>query len=244
MARRSHLHPDDPPASVYAHRMSRPRTESPTPPLELPRGLVFGASTWLAVSWVVSIGIRPPVQPTSTAYTPAARMLVVAIMLGILIAWPLARLSASKPRRPLMSAFLDMISLMVLTQIVIWPLRLVTTWPVERIMVISLDVISNTLLVGGLLALSGTTRRGASMAMLALLALVVIPPIVALGTPIDPIFSASPLVRIWVLASGGPAPLPPAAWVAGLVTAVVAVLVWMIAGRISGTALADPDGLR
>ena len=236
--------PDDPSASVYAHRMSPPRTESTPPPLELPRGLVFGASIWLALSWVVSIGIRPPVQPTSTSYTPAAKMLVVAIMLGILIGWPLARLSTPKPHRPLMTAFLDMVSLMVLTQIVIWPLRLVTTWPIERITAISVDVLSNTLLVGGLLALAGTNRRGSTLTMLGLVGLVVIPPITALGSPVDPIFSASPLVRIWVIASGGPSPLPSDAWVAGLITAVVALSVWMLAARISGSALADPDGLR
>ena len=80
--------------------------------------------------------------------------------------------------------------------------------------------------------------------MLALLALVLIPPTAALGTPIDPFFSASPLVRIWMISSGGTNPLPPAAWAPGLVTAVVAVLVWMLAGRISGPALADPDRLR
>ena len=224
--------------------MSPPRPESSVAPIELPRGLVFGASTWLAASWVVSIGIRPPVQPTSTAYTPAARMLVVAIMIGLLIAWPLARLSNSKPRRPLLSAFLDMISLLVLTQIVIWPLRLVTTWPVERILTISLDLFANTLLVGGLLALVGVTRRGATITMLALVGVVLIPPVLAMGTPIDPILSPSPLVRIWVIASGGPGPLPPTAWAGALVTGVVALSLWLLAGRISGLALADPDGLR
>ena len=171
-------------------------------------------------------------------------MLVVSIMIGILIAWPLARLSNSKPRRPLLSAFLDMISLLVLTQIVIWPLRLVTTWTVERILTISLDLLANTLLVGGLLALVGVTRRGATITMLALVVVVLIPPILAMGTPIDPILSPSPLVRIWVTASGGPGPLPPNAWAGALVTGVGALSLWLLAGRISGSALADPDGLR
>ena len=244
MDRRTRPHPDETAAPVYAHRMSAPPPEPRIPPLELPRGLVFGASTWLAASWVVSIGIRPPVQPTSTSYTPAARMLVVAIMIGILIAWPLARLSCTRPRRPLVTACLDMVSLAALTQIVIWPLRLVTTWPVERMTTISLDLLANTVLVGGLLALSGASRRGATLTMTALLVLVVAPPVVALGTPIDPLLSPSPIVRIWMFASGGPSPLPPAAWAPALTTMVVALAVWLVASRVSRSALADPDGLR
>lgn len=235
---------DDPPKSVYAQRMSRPRTTSPTPPLELPRRLVFGASTWLAASWIVSIGIRPPVQPTSTTYTPAARMLVVAIMIGILIAWPLARLSAPQPRRPLMSAFLDTISLVVLTQIVIWPLRLVTTWSVERISTVSLELLANTILVGGLLAIAGSARRGATATMLALVALIVVPAMIALGMPIDPLFSPSPIVRAWAITSEGPGPLQPAVWSGALATALVGAMAWILASGISRPELADPDGLR
>ena len=82
------------------------------------------------------------------------------------------------------------------------------------------------------------------MMMLGLVLLVMVPPVLALGLPLDPLFSASPLVRIWTISSGGPSPLPPLAWSGSLATSVVALSVWMLAHRISGSALADPDGLR
>ena len=80
--------------------------------------------------------------------------------------------------------------------------------------------------------------------MLAMVALAVVPPIVSLSIPIDPALSPSPIVRIWAIASGGPGPVAPGAWSVGLVTAAVALLAWVLAGRISGRELADPDGLR
>lgn len=224
--------------------MSHPIPEPEGRPIELPRGLVFGASSWLAASWLVSIGLRPPLQPTSTAYTPAARMMVVATMIGIMVAWPLLRLSTTASRRPILSASLDTISLVSLTLLVIWPLRLVTTWSVDRLATISLDLLANTFLVGGLLAIVGVTRRGTTAAMIALITLVVVPPIVALGLPIDPSFSPSPLVRIWSITSGGPAPLEPAAWSGALATVVAGLVLWVLANRLSRSKLADHHGLR
>lgn len=224
--------------------MSPPTPKSEDRPIELPRGLVFGASSWLAASWLVSIGLRPPLQPTSTAYTPAARMMVVATMIGIMVAWPLLRLSTPGPRRPLLSASLDTISLAALTLLVIWPLRLVTTWSVDRLTMISVDLLANTILVGGLLALVGATRRGATAAMIGLVILILAPAVVALGTPIDPLLSPSPLVRIWSIASGGPAPLAPAAWSGAAVTITVGLVLWLVANRSYRSALADSSGLR
>jgi hypothetical protein len=171
-------------------------------------------------------------------------MLVVATMIGIVIAWPLLRLSASRPTRPLMSAMLDTVSLVALTQIVIWPLRLVTTWSVTRNLTISLDLLACSIFVGGLLALTAATRRGGTAWMLALMGLVVAPPLLGLVVPMDPIHSPSPLVRIWALAGGGPGPLSTAAWSGGAFMAVMGVALWLTAARISPGPLADQDGLR
>ncbi|MCP4833169.1 MAG: hypothetical protein GY895_00250 [Phycisphaera sp.] len=224
--------------------MSLPTQQPEDRPVELPRGLVFGASSWLAASWLVSLGLRPPLQPTSTAYTPAARMMVVAIMIGIVVAWPLLRLSTPRAHRPLLSASLDTISLVSLTLLVIWPLRLVTTWSVDRLTTISMDLVANTILVGGLLAIVGVARRGATAAMIAVMILLVAPAVVALGTPIEPSLSPSPLVRIWSIASGGPAPLAPAAWSGAAVTVTVGLVLWLVANRIQRSTLADSSGLR
>ncbi len=208
---------------------SRPDGPNPDPP-ELPRALVFGASLWIAVSWLVAIGVRPPLQPTSTSYTPAARMMLVSMSLGVLVAWPLARLSTRSPARPIATAALETVSLVALSQIVIWPLRLVTNWTVPRLGLLASDLLCITILVGGLLAVLGWDRRGRSLAMLGLVAWVVTPPLLGLGLA-DPaaLAEASPIVRAWTTAGGGPAAVPAGAWLQTGIVAIVGLCIWIVA---------------
>ena len=205
-----------------------PKTEQP---IELPRGLVFGASIWLAASWLISIGVRPPLQPTSATYTPAVRMMVVSMMIGTLVAWPLARLSNDPPRRPLLAPFLDLVSIAALGQIVVWPLRLVTTWPVERTSLVSFELLASAVLAGGLLALVGVERRGRSLAMAGLLALVVLPPIAAIALDTESLGAWSPLARMWIVAGGGPSPIETPAWIHPSIVAGAGGLLWVVSHR-------------
>ena len=219
---------------MHSHSGTRP-----LPPAELPRGLVFGASVWIAASWLVSIGVRPPLQPTSTAYTPAARMMIVALTIGIVIAWPLARFSLTSPKRPIAAAMLDTVSLLALTQIVLWPLRLVTSWTVPRLSILAIDLISVSVLVGGLIALLGWNRSGRTLAMIGLLAWLIGPPLIGLGLSEPQSFAAlSPLVRAWSLGGGGPAAIPPETWVQTAVVGGVGLILWSLAIR-----SAPPRGL-
>ena len=213
--------------------MMNPHSETtPTDPADLPRGLVFGACIWIAASWLVAIGVRPPLQPTSTAYTPAARMLIVALTIGILVAWPLARFSSASPRRPIAAAILDTVTLLALTQIVLWPLRLVTSWTIPRLSILAFDLLTISVLVGGLIALLGWNRSGRTLAMAGLLAWLVVPPLVGLGlADPSPLSELSPLVRVWSLGGGGPAALDPGTWVQTLVVGIVGLALWGLAIR-------------
>ena len=125
--------------------------DDPRPALPVPRGLVFAASGWIAVSWIIAIGVQPPLQPSSAVYTPAARMLLASMVIGGVVAWPLVRLSAGVNRRPIASALLDLATLVALFQIVVWPLRLVTSWPADRTLLLDLHGIAWLASIAGLL---------------------------------------------------------------------------------------------
>ena len=70
------------------------------PPLVLPRGLILLASIWLVVSWAVAIGFRTPVEATSASYTPGVRLMLISAAIGLVIGWPLLRLSQGRAVYP------------------------------------------------------------------------------------------------------------------------------------------------
>jgi hypothetical protein len=45
----------------------------------LPRGLILLASVWMVVSWLLAIGLRAPVEPSSASYTPGVRLMLISV---------------------------------------------------------------------------------------------------------------------------------------------------------------------
>ena len=168
---------------------SSPETDQ-YPPVAVPRSLVFLASGWLFGSWVLAVGLRPPIQPSSLVFEPSARLFLASIVLGILVAWPLLRLSGPRQPRSRIATGLDLISLVVLIQIVLWPLRLMTSWSVEQTALIDALLVGWVILGGAFIAAAiprGPVVRVAAMS--SLLAWLIIPLPVA--------FTWSPLGMIW-----------------------------------------------
>ena len=139
--------------------MTYPTARTPSPPLLLPRGLILLACAWLIGSWLLSIGIRPPVEPSSASYTPSVRLMLVYIGIGLMIGWPLLRLSQSAVARPIMQTVLDLIVLLSLIQVVIWPLRLVTPWTLGRTAALDATLVGWTVLGGAVVASAIGSRR-------------------------------------------------------------------------------------
>ena len=100
--------------------------------LVLPRALIFLASLWLIGSWFLAIGVRPPVQPSASSYEPGVRLMLLCVTTGLMIGWPLLRLSQATSPAPLRQTLLDLVVLLSMAQVVIWLLRLVTTWSPAR----------------------------------------------------------------------------------------------------------------
>ena len=205
--------------------------DDPLPALPVPRGLVFAASGWIAASWIIAIGVQPPLQPSSAVYTPAARMLLASMVIGGLVAWPMFRLSTSRNRRPIASAMLDLATLVALFQIVVWPLRLVTSWPADRTLLLDLHGVAWLASVAGVLAWVAAREHAArSWTMILIVLWLVLPPIVVitLGLPAD-LATLSPLFEVWNIASDGPAEIAPGDWRRVAIEFAVAAVIWWAA---------------
>lgn len=127
----------------------------------LPRGLILLASLWLFLSWIGSMGIHPPLLVATSSYTPSVRLMLLASAVGALVAWPLLRLCASTHRSPIIAAWLDLAVVLGMLNMVIWPLRLVTPWPVTRMAVLMLVVDLWIVAVGAIVSIGIGSGRGA-----------------------------------------------------------------------------------
>lgn len=180
-----------------------------TPPLLLPRGLIFFASMWLIVSWIIALGLRTPVQPSSASYTPGVRLMLLCVTIGLVIGWPLLRLSQSRPWHVFAQTWLDLLVLLGLLQVVIWPLRLVTTWTTWRTAAIDATIVGWLLLAGAIVAAAvASDRRGPRiLAMLACVAMCIAGPALAwlglmTGVHASELIGLSPLMAVNTLSEG------------------------------------------
>ncbi len=151
------------------------RIPRPAARLFVPRGLVLFASVWAFASWLYLFGFDPPIQSQAGSYGPSMHLLMVAFGVGIGIGWPLLRLSAAHTSAPIAQCALDAISLLTLAQVVLWPLRLVTTWTITRMIAMDVALAMSIAFVAALLSLltgrPSTRVRTGAMLMFVVLAL-------------------------------------------------------------------------
>lgn len=233
------LSPDGDPTRVSSGPGYDPLCMPPyaPPQLVLPRGLIFLASIWLIVSWGLTVGFAAPVQPSSASYTPGVRLMFLSIAVGCLVAWPMLRLSQPSPALPGRQVMLDLLVLLSLQQIVIWPLGLLTPWMPLRTVVIDLYMMSSTLLTGAVIAFGIRTpsppRRLACMAIC--LFVVLAGPAIGWCLSVAGMASAhqwsqtSPLVGLGNLALPDPSYPTLDQWVAVGVTGIAAFIAWIAA---------------
>lgn len=203
-----------------------------TTAIELPRGLILAASIWLVASWIVAMGLRTPIQPSSASYTPGVRMMLACVIIGLTIGWPLLRLSQGAPRFPLRQVLLDLVVLLALVQIVLWPLRLVTTWSPARTLAVDATIAGWAALGGAIVASAVLTNRTGprTLAMLACVAMCLLGPVLAwvglmAGKDWIPLIELSPLMAVNTLTEAN---APPAAtqWMQISLILVAAALTW------------------
>lgn len=211
----------------------------PRPPLILPRGLIVLSAVWLLISWLIAIGYNMPIQPSAATFTPGVRLMLLCVAIGLMIGWPLLRLSQQPTAWPIRQTMLDLVALLALVQIVIWPMRLITAWPPQRVAAIDATMIGWALLAGAVVAATtGARSRGPrNLGMLACVSMCVLGPALAWvgvlrGSDWMQVISLGPLMAIHTLGKGGGA--PPTAdqwrWITLLIIAAVAawVVLWLV----------------
>lgn len=179
----------------------------------------------------MTMGFRPPIQMHAASYTPSVRLLLLALVFGIGIGWPLVRLSGGLRAWPIRQTLLDLTVLLCLAQVVVWPLRLVTPWPPWRSAAIDLALVGWSLAIAAVVATGSIpARRGIGLlrtvAMLVIVLLVAGMPLITMtrgqslpftGRPVgvEPrewwqVAARSPATAIDALSGGGPTvPLEP-----------------------------------
>lgn len=105
-----------------------------------------------------------------------------------MIAWPLVRLSQPSRDRMIVRTIVDALTLAILWQLIIWPLRLGTPWPIERTLLLDLlGIISLTGSVGIIAAASAFQNffaRGFAMICCVLLTVGLQFPLAVAGFPL------------------------------------------------------------
>lgn len=202
--------------------------------LVLPRGLIFLAALWLVGSWMLTIGITPPVQASSASYEPGVRMMLQCVVIGMGIGWPLLRLSQTPPAKPIGQTVLDLLVLLTLLQVVIWLPRLLTIWPAIRAAAIDLSLIAWLMLIGAIVASGCMSRREGprTLAMVGCVAVCLAGPALlwigmAAGFTFDAAVRLGPLMAVRDLTAGGATRPTPAQWGAITVVGIAAGAAWI-----------------
>jgi len=227
-----------------------PRRDEPPP-----RGLLLLSAAWIALSVLVAFGTRPPLLPLAATYSPAVRLSLIVLLGGILIAYPLLRLTQPVPSRPTRRAILDLAVLLGAIHAYLWPVRLATPWSLERTAAIDTLLCGAALAAVGLVLLGTRRERGRTSWMLLVLALtagpIVAGPLLAaiagsssLGDgslEVGSIAPVLPFVALERLASSTTVPLGADEWRLALVPAIAGVILLVVAMAIAvGTSRTPP----
>jgi len=201
----------------------------------LPRGLIFLAALWLVGSWLLVMGVQRPVQPSSASFTPGLRVFLVCLAVGLMIAWPMLRLSQHDTPRPVLATLIDMLSLAALLQVVLWPMRLFTAWSIERTAAIDATLLSWFALIGAIVAAARLSSRAGprNLAMLACLGVCLLGPALASlgvlsGVRAVQLVNLSPLLTPITLSGGGSAPPSDVHWHWIMLLATAGTACWLI----------------
>jgi len=134
-----------------------------------PRNFAFLWAIYLMLGSIIALGVvLSGGIITLDAYQPLSRGLVVTLAIGVMVFWPLMRLSQAAPDESAPIAVLkDLAIVLIPLQAVVWPQMVLARWTPDIVLATSLAMIAWAFLIGGLLAMgtrSNATWRSAWMA--------------------------------------------------------------------------------
>lgn len=129
-----------------------------------------GDAALLALAWTVVLlagmvgivlGAGPAWGSDALAARAAARTLALIAACGIVIIWPMLRLSQRVPTRPLRATLVDTVAALLPVQAVLWPQTLpwLARWPIEVVAALAGLLAGWGVLTGGALAWVQTQRQ-------------------------------------------------------------------------------------
>lgn len=118
----------------------------------LPRTLLLGWSLWLLASWTQAFFLYLWKPGSTESYGLAVQYLLFSAGLGIAVIWPMYRLGFGGVQRPIRVVLLDLIALISTLQVVVWPMRLLMPWTMEKIIALDAFLMVWALLIGAVIS--------------------------------------------------------------------------------------------
>jgi hypothetical protein len=209
-------------------------------PIVLPGGLILLWCLWLIGSWALTLRLRAPVQPSSATFEPGVRMLLLCVGLGLVIGWPLLRLSQEPVSRPGRHTLVDLISLIALMQVVLWLGHLLTSWSAARTAAIDAMLAGWAALAGALVAAAtgGGRAMPRNLAMLMCVFMSVLGPAamwMGWSPTYEPVSTVArgPLLGVTALTHGGSTLPTPEQWQAVAIVWAAALAAWAVFAAVS-----------
>lgn len=132
--------------------------------------MLFAAIAFAMLAFVVTVGDRRPIEPTSGAYAPSVRAFVALAAFGMTLAWPLWRIAMPPAGWSAGRAALDATTLVVAFQAAFWPLHLVSGRTLADAAMLDALVCGWAVACGAVVALSANRTLDAGLAGAVLLA--------------------------------------------------------------------------
>lgn len=127
----------------WAHRRAEPR------PLAFMWTLYLFIATAMTFAAITGVG-----GLTLDVYRPALRILLMTVAAGVIVVWPMIRLSQTGPaEHPAAASLKDLFAIVVPLQAIVWPQWLLAAWPVSVIAGLAGTLTAWAVLASGILAL-------------------------------------------------------------------------------------------
>jgi hypothetical protein len=137
--------------------------------MPLPRRLLFASIAFAMLAFLVTVGERRPIEPTSGAYAPSVRAFAALAAFGMCVAWPLWRIAMPPAGWDRRRAALDLATLLIAFQAAFWPLHLVSGWTLAGAAAVDAVACGWAAAAGAIVALASRRRIGAVTAGVAVL---------------------------------------------------------------------------
>tara|TARA_B100001059_G_scaffold230250_1_gene264204 strand:- start:149 stop:757 length:609 start_codon:yes stop_codon:yes gene_type:complete len=121
---------------------------------------------------MLTMGPRGALDAVSDDHAEGLRLFSVTLMLGITLAWPMARLLLQRFTAPIRQTALDCIVLICSVEVTLWPLRLLSEWSVDRTLSITNILAGWILLMGAFIAVGAGSRRWTPRILILLAAMI------------------------------------------------------------------------